>query len=118
MKAICVLYQVTNNIIKEKLDKEGKKLGAVTMVERTVTKELYEKYPELKKAKVPLGAKIPLPEKADPANLVKVTEFDIEAKFVFPKHEFVGNPEEEEKAWLNKITEDAKDLDDKEDYEK
>lgn len=117
MKAVCILYQVTNNIIKEKVDEDGKTMKSVVIKEKTLTKELLEEFPEFKKAGVTLGTKVKVPENAKRENLVQVQEYDMEAEFVFP--EIAGvHPSVPEKSWEDMHKEDSKHLDDKEDFQK
>ena len=117
MKALCILYQVTNNIIKEKTGEDGKILKSVQIAEKVLTKELLEKFPEFNKAGVPLGSTVKVPQVADSQNLVSVQEFDMEAEFVFP--EITGvSPEVVETSWAERHTEASKSLDDKQDYQK
>jgi hypothetical protein len=116
MKAMCILYQMTNNIVREK---NGKK--AVKMKDCVVTKELLNEYPELKTGvdlgKFSLGQTIRLPENPRAENLERVQEFDMDSEFIFPEV-FGFPPEENEKIWKDKHKEASLKLDDKVDYQR
>jgi hypothetical protein len=116
MKAVCILYQMTNNVIKEKVDKDGKTLKSVQVEEKVLTKELLQKFPEFKAHNVPLGSKVKVPNVDNTENLVRVTEYDMEAEFVFPVIAGV-DPKIAEDSWTERHTEASKELDDKEDFQ-
>lgn len=111
--AICILYQVKNNIITEK---DGKK--ALTMVNKKLTKELLEAFPEFAQQKNPpkLGDIVSVPNTSSSKNLQLIESFDMEAEFVFP--DGYKDKEDNEKYMTDAHKEASKRLDDKQDFQR
>lgn len=109
-----MIYQITNNIIQNK--KNGKKAGTVKKI---IDTGLIENFPELSAAiesgQFKMGQEIEMPDVHSSTEIEQITQYDIEAEFIFPNTEDFEGVEEIMKKKHEKACET---LDDKVDFQK